>query len=180
MAMEPSKTAYATLIGREAGQRFVSVDPNIRVALTGDIAVHRAHLEGLLPLLALIKASSEDLGFLYPDASLDEVAKRWKSMGAGTIVITDGPQDALALNEQGMVRVPTEAILPVDTVGAGDSFMSALLANLADQGLLHRQKLAAAPVDVMAGLLAFANRAARITCGRRGANPPTRAEIEAP
>ncbi len=179
MAVEPAKTAYATLIVRESGQRFVSVDPNIRVALTGDLAAHRAHLEGLLPLLALIKASSEDLGFLYPGMGLEEVAQRWKSMGAGTILITDGPRGALALNEQGMVRVPTEAITPVDTVGAGDSFMSALLANLADQDLLDRQRLAAAPADVMAGLLAFANRAARITCGRRGANPPTRAEIAA-
>ena len=179
MAVEPSRTAYATLIRREADRRFVSVDPNIRVALMGDLAVHRAHLEKLLPLLALIKASSEDLGFLYPGTTTEEVARRWKAMGAGTIVITDGPHGALALNEHGITRAPIAAVAPVDTVGAGDSFMSALLAALGDRDLLNRRKLAASPVDALADTLAYANRAAGITCTRRGANPPTLAEIAA-
>jgi fructokinase len=179
MAVEPSKTAYATLIRREADRRFVSVDPNIRVALMGDLAVHRAHLESLLPLLALIKASGEDIGFLYAGASLDDVARRWKAMGAGTIVVTDGPHGALALNDNGMVRVPTAAVLPIDTVGAGDSFMSALLAALLEEDLLERQKLAAASGDTVSRMLAYANRAAGVTCTRRGANPPTQAELAA-
>jgi len=57
--------------------------------------------------------------------------------------------------------------------------MSALLAALGDRDLLNRRKLAASPVDALADMLAYANRAAGITCTRRGANPPTLAEIAA-
>jgi fructokinase len=179
LAAEPSKTAYATLIRREAGRRFISVDPNIRPALTGDMALHRAHLESLLPCLALIKASREDLGFLYPGMAPEAVARRWLAEGAAAVVITDGPDGAFCLNEAGLVQAPAAAIVPVDTVGAGDSFMSALLAGLTEADLLERQRLAAAPREAIGGLLAYANRAAAITCQRRGANPPTRAEIAA-
>ncbi len=179
MAVEPAKTAYATLIRREAALRFVSLDPNIRVSLTGDMAVFREHFEGLCASAALIKASSEDLHYLYPCADLKTVALRWKGLGASTVVITDGPNGASAWNAAGHAFVATAPVKVVDTVGAGDSFMAALLAALAERGLLHREKLAQTSAETMRAMLAFANSAAGITCRRRGSNPPKRSELAA-
>ena len=71
--------------------------------------------------------------------------------------------------------VPTEV---VDTIGAGDTFTAGLLDGLADAGLLSPTALAAAaPPEVEPALLRAAVAAA-ITCSRRGANPPTRAELD--
>ncbi len=177
MAVEPAKAAYAALIRREASRRFVSLDPNVRVSLMGDIATYRTHLESLCASAALIKASSEDLGLLYPGLDLMAVARRWAELGTGTVVITDGAKGASLLNRVGTTFVAAAPIEVVDTVGAGDSFMSAFLAGLAERGLLDRERLAQTPVDDLTALLAFANRAAGITCTRRGSNPPRRSDL---
>jgi fructokinase len=179
MAVEPSKSSYATLI-RQAGEAlFVSLDPNVRPSLVGDLNLFRTHFEGLCASTSLIKASSEDLSYLYPGMGLEDVAGLWRSLGAGTVVLTDGPKGSLALNDAGMARVATSPVTVVDTVGAGDSFMSALLADVSRRGLRDRARLAAAGPSAIEPILAFANTAAGITCTRRGANPPTRADIAA-
>lgn len=179
MAVEPSKTAYAALIRREAPSRFVSLDPNIRASLVGDMAACVRHFESLCLSAALIKASTEDIALMYPGADPAAIAARWRSLGASTIVVTDGPNGARSWNSAGEAGVPGRAVQVVDTVGAGDSFMSALLAGLAEKGLVDRAALAAAPAEALAPLLAYANAAAGVTCGRRGADPPTRAEVPA-
>lgn len=178
MAVESSKTAYASLIRRESKRRFVSLDPNIRASLTGDMAAFVRHFEGLCPDAALIKASSEDIAHMHPGAEFGAIAARWRSLGASTVVVTDGPNGAHLWNAAGRAFSPTAPVAVVDTVGAGDSFMSALLAGLEERELLDRDRLAAAPAAAVEPLLAFANAAAGITCTRRGSDPPTRAEIQ--
>jgi fructokinase len=194
MAIEPSKTAYAGLVKREASQRFVSLDPNIRTALMGNMDVFRDHFESLAGSAALIKASTEDIELLYPGVQVESVgsrnveaqsigaltiAKRWRTLGCGTIVITDGAKGAFALNEHGIIQSSTRPVAVVDAVGAGDSFMSALLAGLEDKDLLDKSRLARAPSTIVKQIMDQANTAAGITCTRRGANPPTRAELQA-
>jgi fructokinase len=177
MAVSPSREAYALLIRREAKQRFVSLDPNIRPKLMGDMDAFRDHFESLCAGVALIKASSEDIHHLYAGVDTMTIARRWRSLGAGTVIITDGSKGAYALNASG-VTLEKAATVPVrDAVGAGDSFMSALLAALQDHDLIDSTRLAAAPAQTLRTVLRFANRAAGITCTRQGANPPTRADM---
>jgi fructokinase len=177
LAVEPSKGTFASLIRREGAQRFVSIDPNIRAALMGDLATYRSHFEGLLPHFALVKASTEDIGLIYPEVDAMTAARRWRTLGAGTVAITDGAKGAFALNDHGVTLVRTEPVEVVDAVGAGDSFISALLAFLAERDLLDRGKLAAATPDLLREGLGFANRAAGINCGRVGSDPPRRADL---
>ncbi len=82
MAVEPAKTAYAKLIQREAGRLFVSLDPNVRASLMGDMKAFVAHFEGLCPAADLIKASTEDLAHMYPAPRLmrsPSAGERWVS-----------------------------------------------------------------------------------------------------
>jgi len=67
----------------------------------------------------------------------------------------------------------------VDTVGAGDTFQAALLAGLAERGLLSRAALATIEDGALRAVLVFAAQAAAITCSRRGADLPRRAELPA-
>ena len=68
-----------------------------------------------------------------------------------------------------VVAPPTDL---VDTVGAGDSFMAALVAVLLEWG--NPRELDAGRLRT---LLDAAGLAAAVTCTRRGANPPTRREL---
>ena len=73
--------------------------------------------------------------------------------------------------------VPTPQVTVVDTVGAGDTFQAALLTWLAEYGALHAEALSALSSEALARALDFAARAAAITCSRRGADMPRRAEL---
>jgi fructokinase len=64
----------------------------------------------------------------------------------------------------------------VDTVGAGDSFMAALIAGLLARGLLGGTRLKGIDEFALREVIASAVKAAAITCTRHGADPPTGAE----
>jgi fructokinase len=81
----------------------------------------------------------------------------------------------------GLLRIPAHDVEVVDTVGAGDSYTSALLAGLAGDGLIgagRRGSLRQITADALSAIADNASRAAAITCSRSGANPPTRAELD--
>ena len=80
----------------------------------------------------------------------------------------------------GAVSRPGVAVDVVDTVGAGDSFMSALVAGLAHRDLLgadRRDALRSLSADDVGALLDEAVAASAITCSRPGADPPYRREL---
>ena len=73
-----------------------------------------------------------------------------------------------------------EPIRVSDTVGAGDSFMAGLISGLAKLGALGaegRRQLQTLALDQLHAVVSYANRAAAITCSRKGANPPWSAEL---
>ncbi|WP_312846676.1 PfkB family carbohydrate kinase [Propioniciclava sp. MC1595] len=90
------------------------------------------------------------------------------------MVVTRGSSGALAAHANGLVTVPAPPVVVADTVGAGDSFMAALLAGFLDLGDDPRAMLTPASIEA---LLRQATAAAAITVGRVGANPPTREEL---
>jgi fructokinase len=89
-------------------------------------------------------------------------------------VVTCGGDGAVAFTRAGDVSRPPVPTDVVDTVGAGDAFMSGLLDALARRGLLDPARLANAP---FAEILDDAGQVAAITCSRAGANPPRAAEL---
>ncbi len=176
----PTSEALAALAAREAGRRFFSLDPNLRLNVEPDREVWRRRLEALIPLTDLVKVSDEDLRLLHPDRSAEEVAAEWLKLGPALVAVTRGGEGAFALCASGArAEVPAEKILLADTVGAGDSFMAALLAGLAETGRLDRVRLAETPAEELAELLRFSAKASGLTCARRGADPPRRDELPA-
>ena len=162
----------------------VSLDPNVRPSLMGDPADVRPVLEELIGYTDVVKASDEDLAWLYgADADTDEVLRLWARLGPSVTVLTRGAHGARAhvAPADTYVDVPGRQVEVVDTVGAGDSFMSALVGGLLDRGLLGspeaRQRLRSVTAEVVRAVLDEAADAAAITVSRAGAQPPTRADL---
>jgi fructokinase len=179
LMVEPAATAYEALMQREAGRRVLAFDPNIRAGMIPDREAYRHRLERWVALSDLVKVSRADLDWLYPGRDLDEAASAWCKLGPKLVVVTLGADGALALTGPHRVAVPGRKVRVADTVGAGDSFHAALLAGLHDAGLLERSRLGAISDADLRGLLGRAVAAAAITCSRPGANPPTKAELDA-
>ncbi|MCT8267759.1 carbohydrate kinase [Afifella sp. JA880] len=179
LVTEPIGTSLLSLLGREAGERLVTLDPNVRINVEPDLSLWRERLDAFVPTADLIKVSEEDLGLLYPSAPPAETAERWRAAGATLVVVTYGREGAEAFGSFGRVSVKGSKVDVVDTVGAGDSFMAALIAGLSERSTKSREALSLLRRDEVEALLAFATEAAGITCGRRGADPPRRAELGA-
>jgi fructokinase len=177
LAVEPTGSTLAGLIRREHGQRIITLSPNVRPALVGSRGDHVRRLEALLEVIDLVKVSRADLEWLYPGEALRTMAMQWLSLGPSLVVVTDGGDGALAFRHHAVVPMPTEPVSVVDTVGAGDSFMAALLAELDRRGFLRPGLLDEMPDSELRQCLKFANRVAGLTCSRPGADPPRRAEV---
>jgi fructokinase len=177
-ALEPTAGSLEALVTRERPRRFISYDPNIRPTIVPDPDLWRRRVAALTAQAHLVKASIEDIQFLYPGASADSVLKDWLARGAGIAIATMGELGAMAATRQGVAaRVGARSVKVVDTVGAGDTFQAALLTWLAERGRLSPEGLATLSADDLDALLTFAARAAAITCSRRGADMPRRGEL---
>jgi fructokinase len=178
----PGAEALERLVERTRGTVTVSFDPNIRPVLVGPRSEAVARVERLVRLVDVVKASAEDVSWLYPGSSLDDVAARWLGAGPALVVLTRGGEGVAAVGTaSGPVVRPALPVEVRDTVGAGDAFMSGLLAGLAGHRLLGpagRSALAALGAAEVSELLDEAALVAAITCTRQGADPPTRAEVE--
>lgn len=176
---EPGASTYEALMRREHPRRVVSLDPNVRPGLVGERAAYLARLEGWVALADLVKVSRADLAWLYPDVAPEAVAAAWLARGPALVVVTLGHDGAVGIAATARVAVPGTPVAVADTVGAGDSFTSGLLAWLDRADLLGRGALEALGPAELRPCLAFATAAASITCTRAGAQPPTSAEMAA-
>lgn len=163
---------------RLAGPRAtVSFDPNIRPFVTPDRESVARLVERQVSLARIVKASEEDLEWLYPARSLTDTLAAWTKSGPRFCVATLGERGALAILGKDKVEIAAPLVEVVDTVGAGDSFMSALLSAMDRDHSLG----AGAPAPSRSELerwLRFAAAASAITCTRKGSDPPTRVEVE--
>ena len=179
--LQPGREAVLDLV-RQANERdtFVSYDPNIRPAFLVDPRQAWRDVVSLAAASELVKVSDEDLHLLRPGAAVDDLARELLA-GDRTelVIVTRGGDGAIGFGEGYDVTVTAPPVQVVDTVGAGDSFMAATLAILADWELLDRGRgtLSALGDRRVRTLLAGAMSAAAVTCSKRGANPPRRSEL---
>ncbi|MFO1340791.1 MAG: carbohydrate kinase [Burkholderiaceae bacterium] len=177
MVVEPAASAQRALVERLHGHCVVAYDPNVRANVEPDLGRWRATLDWMASRTHVLKVSEEDLALLYPGVPHAELAARWRAAGVAAVVVTLGGEGARAyLADSELVVAPHPAQL-VDTVGAGDSFQAAMLAALAEREALSPGALGQLPAGAWSEVLGFAARAAAITCSRRGADLPRRAEL---
>ncbi|VTU35545.1 2-dehydro-3-deoxygluconokinase [Variovorax sp. PBS-H4] len=179
LVVEPVGSALRALAARERDRCLVAYDPNVRLNVEPDVARWRTMVEAMVALSHMVKVSDEDLGLLYPDSVPGEVARRWLSLGVQLVVLTRGARGSEAWTAGSHVAESAAPVEVVDTVGAGDTFQAALLTWLDEQQALSVAGLAALDAQRLAALLRFATRVAAITCSRRGADMPRRAELPA-
>ena len=180
-ALEPGRASIVDLVRRCAeADAFVSYDPNLRPFFLDDAEAAWQDLRDIADHARLVKVSDEDLRLVRPDADEDTVCRELLR-GASTelVVLTRGSQGAQAFADGATVSVPAPPTDVVDTVGAGDSFMAAMLALLCEWDVVAGGEGALAALDDsrVELLVSGAVTAAAVTCSRRGANPPTRAEL---
>jgi len=179
LALEPVASTLEELMRAEAGRRVISLDPNVRPGLIKDREAYLHRFEGWLPLVDIVKLSAEDLSWLYPDRPHDKVVAGWHAAGVLLVIVTHGEEGASASTPVAAASVATRSVAVVDTVGAGDAFMSGALAHLHERRLLARGALQSLDAAGLTELLETACLVAADTCTRAGAEPPRRRDLAA-
>jgi fructokinase len=182
--LAPGKANVVDLVEREheRGRVTVSYDPNVRPALLGDAVRARPDIEHLVAMSDVVKVSDEDLRWLYPDGTDEDVAQAWLASGPALVIVTRGGAGVYAVSARLELRRAAVPIDLVDTVGAGDSFTSGLLDGLHRADLIggaRRDALATIDEATLGSVVDAAALIAAITCSRPGADPPTRAQVDA-
>ncbi|MDW8425709.1 MAG: carbohydrate kinase, partial [Meiothermus sp.] len=177
LVLEPGASSLELLMRREARRRLISLDPNVRPFLIPNREAYLERLAGWLEQADLVKVSQADLEWLYPGEGLEAIAQEWQKQGPALVIVTRGGQGAFAVRGQETIQVQAPQVQVVDTVGAGDAFMSGTLSWLWQSGVWARAALEALNREQLTALLNFAARVAAITCTRAGANPPWREEL---
>jgi fructokinase len=186
MAMQPSSSVIEKWARDHFDQGSVTIshDINMRPALGFNAAEERVRVERLNQISHIIKASDEDIQWLYgldEGADVDNIVADWIGDTERIVLVTRGA-DGTSIYRRRSTRtdVPSRKINVVDTVGAGDTFCANLLGQLSDADALGSN-----PFDRLENLsdadlrdfVRVASVAASITCERAGCEPPTQADL---
>lgn len=182
--LQPGASSVEAAVRALHDRATISYDPNARPSLMGDPHDARSQIEQFIGLSDVVKASDEDIAWLYgDDADQDTVLRLWGQLGPAVTIVTRGADGArLYLSRTGeFADLPGRAVTVADTVGAGDSFQAGLVSGLIDAGLLgspqSRQALRTATLEDVLPAARQAVECAAITVSRPGADPPLREEL---
>ncbi len=161
---------------------FTALDPNIRPAFIKNRRKYMARLGWILPKTDLLKLSDEDLTWLDPKRTPDAAAAHLRQKHKiPLVVMTMGAAGAKAFTAQGNFTIPAPKAEPfIDAIGAGDTFMGVLLAQLSETGLLAEGALKDASEAEVRRILKTAAKAAALNCQTSGCNPPYSADLTRP
>jgi fructokinase len=146
-------------------------DPNVRPSFLGDRKKYCQAVEKWVGISSVVKLSDEDIAWLYPDESIDEVAHRWLEGETSLVVVTRGAKGIIGYTHGASEEVEGVRVDVVDTVGAGDT-VGAILA----EGVVQRS-VAGLVGHTLNSVLHRAAVAAGITVSRAGAQPPRMHEL---
>lgn len=167
LTAEPSRSAAFKAVQKARGAGIkVSYDPNYRPALWDSREEAVCRMKVPLGMVDILKISDEEMVLLTETDDLVEGSLALCEYGIRLIMVTLGGEGVFYRYGDAVGKVPAVPVDVRDTNGAGDTFLGAMLAQIAgkDEPLCFDE-------EALRGFLAFANRAAAITCSRAGAIP---------
>lgn len=162
----------------------LSHDVNVRPALGFDRDSERIRVERVNSFSHLIKASDDDINWLYglePGSNVDQIAWDWIGDSSKIVFVTRGGDGAsIYRNNKTKLDVASRKVKVQDSVGAGDTFCANTLAQLQQLGALGPgafERLAALTDKQLVEIAGVSSIAASMACEKTGAEPPTDSEL---
>jgi fructokinase len=146
-------------------------DPNVRPSFLGNREKYCQAVEKWVGISSVVKLSDEDIAWLYPGQTLDEVAHRWLEGETSLVVVTRGAKGIIGYTQGASEEVEGVRVDVIDTVGAGDTVGAILV-----EGVVQHS-VAGLVGHTLNTVLHRAAVAAGITVSRAGAQPPRMHEL---
>ncbi|KAK7325078.1 hypothetical protein VNO77_29138 [Canavalia gladiata] len=175
LIVEPCRTAHlkAMEVAKEAGC-LLSYDPNLRLPLWPSAEEARKQILSIWEKADLIKVSDVELEFLTGSDKIDDASalSLWHP-NLKLLLVTLGEHGSRYYTKNFHGSVDAFHVNTVDTTGAGDAFVGALLSKIVDdQSILEDEPR-------LREVLKFANACGAITTTKKGAIPALPKEADA-
>lgn len=194
LVLEPLADAVAAMVAAvgalpSADRPMVVVDVNCRPLVVADRERYVQRVRDVLTHTDAVKVSDDDLAYLYPGIATIAAARRLlgdgHETGPAVVLVTAGDGGVTIVTDDAERTVAVEPVEVVDTIGAGDAFIGGLCAwwTLTGRG---RKDLRVSPTVAQAGIdvgaveqaVRAGNAVAAVVCTRRGADPPSPANLD--
>ncbi|XP_057456292.1 fructokinase-2-like [Lotus japonicus] len=175
LIVEPCRSAHlkAMEVAKEAGC-LLSYDPNLRLPLWPSAEEARKQILSIWDKADVIKVSDVELEFLTGSDKIDDASalSLWHP-NLKLLLVTLGENGSRYYTKNFHGSVEAFSVNTVDTTGAGDSFVGALLCKIVDdQSILEDEPR-------LREVLKFANACGAITTTKKGAIPALPTEADA-
>lgn len=183
LSLEPVGSTIVGVLEKVRAQPnrpIIAIDPNVRLLAIRDVAAYRERITSVVAMADVVKISDADIESLWPDHDINTVAQRLVDSGPALLCVTRGGNGVTVFHKGKSFEIAAAPVAVVDTIGAGDTFNAALIAWLVDHSRLSRDSIDNLTEGDVVDAASYAARAAAITCGRAGANPPWAAEMILP
>ena len=168
MTTEPSREACEAAVHIAAGKGvLISYDPNYRAALWDSEERAVKMMKVLLPFADILKVSDEEMVMLTGTDDFEEGSRILADYGPALVMVTLGADGVYLRRGDYTEHFPGVKVTVADTNGAGDTFLGAMLAQIAAKDCRPDD----IDLEELRGMVTYANKAAALTCSRHGAIP---------
>ncbi|KAI8005176.1 hypothetical protein ACSBR2_030340 [Camellia fascicularis] len=173
LIVEPCRSAHlkAMEVAKDAGA-LLSYDPNLRLPLWPSEKEAREQIMSIWDKAEVIKVSDNELEFLTGKIDDESAMSLWHN-NLKLLLVTLGEQGCKYYTKNFRGCVDGFPVKSVDTTGAGDSFVGALLCKIVDDRSVLEDE------EKLKAVLKYANACGAITTTKKGAIPalPTESEV---
>ena len=164
----PFQTTYLnTMRTAKSKGQFISFDPNFRSDLWKDrVSDFVALAKQAISYADILKVSDEELKIISGEDELEKGINSLHKLGVSVIATTLGKKGTLISNGDKAELIPSIKIKPVDTTGAGDSFVGAMLFQMARE---TEPKQVINDFGRLKRMTTFSNKVAGMVCTKVGA-----------
>lgn len=160
-------TYMALLRFAKGSGKVVSFDPNYRNLLwKEDTAIFVDRVKECLKYVDFIKLSDEEAHLIFGEKTYDAIAEDVHQYGVKALAITCGKEGTYLSVSGQHDMVGSISVDAVDSTGAGDAFIGAMLYQLA---LADDSQQDLSSMETMKAYTAFSNKVGAITCTKFGA-----------
>lgn len=114
----------------------------------------------------LVKVSDEELQLITSEADRDAALDMLHEWGAGAVAVTLGRDGTLISSPDSRLLIPSITVKSIDSTGAGDAFIGALLCRISQ--LAHPADFTRS-AELQQEFVTFANRVGAMVCTKVGA-----------
>lgn len=163
---ELKKTYFKLLeVAKEKGN-FISFDPNYRDMLIKEenLKNFKEDCKRFIRLCDFLKLSDEEIKLLTEEENLESGVKKLHSLGAKIVAVTLGGEGTLLSDGNNIEVVPSIKIKQIDSTGAGDAFVGAILKKVSE--ISNKNDI---DFNEWKEIVSYGNKVGALTCTNYGA-----------